>query len=59
MTLLLSGEIDLSGVARFADVLREAAYCAPGARVDMAQLAFLDSIVLSALIGRHRMPKSG
>ncbi|MEH0986367.1 STAS domain-containing protein [Micromonospora sp. CPCC 205556] len=54
VALLLSGEIDVAGVARFAEVLREAIDRAPRVRVDLARLSFLDSTVLSALVAAHR-----
>jgi anti-sigma B factor antagonist len=49
----LSGEIDMSGADRLDDLLHEAIARAGAVEVDLAGLTFIDSTVLSILVGAH------
>ncbi|MEU0157160.1 STAS domain-containing protein [Micromonospora fulviviridis] len=49
----LSGEIDMSGADRLDDLLHEAIARAGTVEVDLAELTFIDSTVLSILVGAY------
>ncbi|MEV0882124.1 STAS domain-containing protein [Micromonospora echinofusca] len=49
----LSGEIDMSGADRLDDLLHETIAQAATAEVDLAGLTFIDSTVLSILVGAY------
>ena len=51
--LALSGEIDMSGADRLDDLLHETIAQAGTVEVDLAGLTFIDSTVLSTLVGAH------
>lgn len=49
-TVVLSGEIDMTGAEQLLDLLREAVRGADAVVVDIAAVAFIDSTVISSLI---------
>ncbi|KAB1118950.1 STAS domain-containing protein [Micromonospora aurantiaca] len=51
--LALSGEIDMSGADRLDDLLHETVAQAGTVEIDLAGLTFIDSTVLSILVGAH------
>ncbi|MBM0257600.1 STAS domain-containing protein [Micromonospora sp. 4G55] len=51
--LALFGEIDMSGADRLDDLLHETVAQAGTVEVDLEGLTFIDSIVLSTLVGAH------
>lgn len=51
--LALSGEIDMSGADRLDDLLHETIAQAGTVEIDLAGLTFIDSTVLSTLVGAH------
>ncbi|GAB3066439.1 STAS domain-containing protein [Micromonospora schwarzwaldensis] len=51
--VVLSGEIDMSGADRLDDLLHETIAQAATVEVDLAGVAFIDSTVLSILVGAY------
>ncbi|MDZ5441578.1 STAS domain-containing protein [Micromonospora sp. 4G57] len=49
-TVALSGEIDINGAEELHTLLQEAVDAGSGVQVDLAQVTFIDSTVITALI---------
>ncbi|MGN9813444.1 STAS domain-containing protein [Micromonospora sp. BQ11] len=52
--VLLSGELDLAGRDQLAEVLRDAVHGARLVEVNLDQVRFIDSTILSALLLAHQ-----
>ncbi|GGQ84722.1 hypothetical protein GCM10010166_63670 [Couchioplanes caeruleus subsp. azureus] len=53
----LSGEIDMTGVGRLQELLHEAIDSAEAVTVDLVDVGFIDSTVISALVAAHNTAK--
>ena len=59
-TITLSGEIDMTGAARLQEILQDAVRVAATVLVDLSDVRFIDSTVISALVnGRNTANAAG
>ncbi|SCL44751.1 anti-anti-sigma factor [Micromonospora citrea] len=59
-TVVLSGEIDMQGAARLQNLLHAAVRAADVVQVDTAEVSFIDSSVISALVvARNTAARAG